>query len=249
MAEEHVSKSYIVENEWTCGSCQTVNKGRDLKCTKCGAPKGKDEKDSVDINSAQAVQDEKLINMANAGANWVCGYCGAQDRYSSSRFSWRRNAVSPSTARRRRFRWFHEASATPDSTSTACSRWSMSLVCGVAAVPAAWALARATASENVSWSSVGTYVREKRALSLPAAIHKMTWLAAQRFGFKDRGRIAKGFKADITVFDPAKVQDHATTSQPEAKPDGIPLVIVNGKVVLQDGAPTGVHSGVAIRNG
>jgi hypothetical protein len=78
--KEHVSRTYVVENEWKCGTCGEVNKGRDLKCTKCGAPKGKAEKDDVNIDAAQAVQDEKLLKMANAGANWVCGYCGAQDR-------------------------------------------------------------------------------------------------------------------------------------------------------------------------
>jgi N-acyl-D-amino-acid deacylase len=91
------------------------------------------------------------------------------------------------------------------------------------------------------------YVREKHAITLAEAVHKMTMLAAKRFGFRDRGRIAKGMKADITVFDPEKVQDQATTASPEAKPDGIPIVIVNGQVVLDHGDPTGVHSGVAIR--
>jgi len=91
------------------------------------------------------------------------------------------------------------------------------------------------------------YVREKHVITLAEAVHKMTMVAAMRFGFKDRGRIAKGMKADITVFNPETVQDRATTAHPQAKPDGIPIVIVNGQIVLQDGNPTGVHSGVAIR--
>lgn len=92
------------------------------------------------------------------------------------------------------------------------------------------------------------YVRETRALSLPEAIHKMTLLTAQRFGLKDRGRISKGFKADITIFDPKKVKDMATTKDPQAKPEGIPMVIVNGQIVLDHDKLTGVHSGVPIRH-
>ncbi len=91
------------------------------------------------------------------------------------------------------------------------------------------------------------YVREQHVISLAQAVHKMTALAAARFGFADRGRVAKGMKADLTIFDPATVQDHATTADPQAKPDGIPMVIVNGQAVLENGNPTGVHSGVAIR--
>lgn len=94
---------------------------------------------------------------------------------------------------------------------------------------------------------LGVFVREKHVISLPVAIHKMTMQAAQRFGFPDRGQIKKGMKADITIFDPATVLDHATTRDPQAKPTGIPMVFVNGKMVLKNGEPTGVHSGVAIR--
>lgn len=90
---------------------------------------------------------------------------------------------------------------------------------------------------------LGVYVREARLLSLSEAIRKMTSQPAARFGFKDRGRIAPGMKADITLFDPSKVIDTATTSSPWSAPLGIPTVLVNGVPVLLNGKITGAHPG------
>jgi N-acyl-D-aspartate/D-glutamate deacylase len=79
---------------------------------------------------------------------------------------------------------------------------------------------------------LGRYVREQRALPLMDAIAKMTLLPAQRLGIANKGRIAIGADADITVFDPARVTDRATFDKPAQYSEGIPYVIVNGTVVV-----------------
>jgi N-acyl-D-amino-acid deacylase len=94
---------------------------------------------------------------------------------------------------------------------------------------------------------LGRYVRERKVLTLPQAIRKMTSVPASRVRILDRGRIAEGLAADIVVFDPASVADTATFEQPFSYPAGIRIVIVNGTVALRDGqrAPTG--TGKALR--
>jgi len=94
---------------------------------------------------------------------------------------------------------------------------------------------------------LGRYVREQRALTLEAAIHKMTGLPAARFGFARWGRVAPGFQADLVLFDPKTVLDKATTADPAAAPVGLPDVFVNGALVLDNGAFTGAHPGEALR--
>ncbi|HLJ54619.1 MAG TPA: D-aminoacylase [Chthonomonadaceae bacterium] len=95
---------------------------------------------------------------------------------------------------------------------------------------------------------LGVYVRERHVLTLPQAVHKMTGLPAQRMGFRDRGHIAHGMKADIVVFDPATVRDTATTANPQSPPVGIPYVFVNGQLVVDNGAVTGRHPGAVLRH-
>jgi N-acyl-D-amino-acid deacylase len=95
---------------------------------------------------------------------------------------------------------------------------------------------------------LGAYVREMHALPLEQAVHKMTGLSAQRMGFVDRGRIAPGMKADITLFNPWTVRDTATVDHPSAAPIGIPYVIVNGRIVLEEGKFTGVKPGMVLRH-
>lgn len=90
---------------------------------------------------------------------------------------------------------------------------------------------------------LGRYVRERGTIPLSEAIRKMTLLPATRFGLKDRGLVAKGKKADLVLFDPSTVRDTATTASPEAKPLGLPTVIVNGVPVLRDGTITHAHPG------
>ncbi|MFN3652723.1 MAG: N-acyl-D-amino-acid deacylase family protein [Armatimonadota bacterium] len=87
------------------------------------------------------------------------------------------------------------------------------------------------------------YVREQRLLTLEEAVWKMTGFPAQRMGFRDRGRIAPGLAADLTVFDPATVRDAATYEDPCRPPEGIPFVVVNGALVVDGGRHTGTLAG------
>jgi N-acyl-D-aspartate deacylase len=86
-------------------------------------------------------------------------------------------------------------------------------------------------------------VREEKVLSLEAAVHKMTGLAARNYGLADRGLLKPGFKADIVVFDPEQVADCATFEQPVQDSVGIERVFVNGECVWQDGATTSARPG------
>jgi N-acyl-D-amino-acid deacylase len=94
---------------------------------------------------------------------------------------------------------------------------------------------------------LGRYVREEKLLSLELAIHKMTGLAAQNVGLRDRGRIAPGFVADLVVFDPATVMDGSKVGDSEAPPKGVPAVMVSGVWVVEDGKVTGAHPGKVLR--
>jgi N-acyl-D-amino-acid deacylase len=91
------------------------------------------------------------------------------------------------------------------------------------------------------------YVRERKALTLEQAIHKMTALPASRIHLRDRGRLAKDMAADVVVFDPATVADRATFEEPFQYPSGIDTVIVNGVVSLRDGERSDRHTGRALR--
>jgi N-acyl-D-amino-acid deacylase len=93
------------------------------------------------------------------------------------------------------------------------------------------------------------FVREERFLALPDAIRKMTSFPAQRLGLPDRGLLRDGFKADVVVFDPRTVKAPATRTQPKQFPIGIPYVIVNGTVVVDQGRHTGALAGRALRRG
>ncbi|MBZ5516045.1 MAG: D-aminoacylase [Acidobacteriia bacterium] len=90
---------------------------------------------------------------------------------------------------------------------------------------------------------LGYYVREKKVLTLPETIRKMTSLAAEITGLTDRGLLRPGMAADITVFDPATVADRATFEDPLQYSVGIEYVIVNGTVVLKKGEHTGAKPG------
>jgi N-acyl-D-amino-acid deacylase len=94
---------------------------------------------------------------------------------------------------------------------------------------------------------LGRYVREQHVLSLEAAIHKMTLMSAEQLSLKDRGRIAKGYVADLVLFDPATIRDESTIEHPDAPPSGIPDVMVSGVWVVADGKVTGAHPGHVIR--
>jgi len=93
------------------------------------------------------------------------------------------------------------------------------------------------------------YVREIGALSLTDAIAKMTGRSAAQLGLKDRGIVATGRKADITVFDPASVQDRGVPGDAARTPTGIAYVIVNGEIVLDNGTMTKTRPGRGIKRG
>jgi N-acyl-D-aspartate/D-glutamate deacylase len=94
---------------------------------------------------------------------------------------------------------------------------------------------------------LGHYVRELRWLSLPEAIRKMTSFPASRFKLQDRGLIRPGFKADVVLFDPARVIDRATFKDPQLVADGVRRVFVNGVEVWSEGKVSGERPGRALR--
>lgn len=93
---------------------------------------------------------------------------------------------------------------------------------------------------------LGRFRREFGTLSLEATVERMTDRPARRFGLTRRGRIEKGWFADITVFDADHVMDNATYENPRQFPTGIPFVIVNGAVAVDNEACTGVLAGQAV---
>jgi N-acyl-D-amino-acid deacylase len=96
---------------------------------------------------------------------------------------------------------------------------------------------------------LGHYTRDLGIISLQEAVRKMTSAPAQKLGLKDRGLIIESYKADITIFDPEKVKDVATFINPQRYPQGIPYVIVNGEIVIQEREHTGALPGRALRKG
>jgi N-acyl-D-amino-acid deacylase len=86
---------------------------------------------------------------------------------------------------------------------------------------------------------LGTYIGEKKLVSLPEAIKKMTSLPAAKMKLKDRGCIKKGHFADLVVFDPENISDKATYTEPKQYPEGIDYVIVNGRIVIDHDKHTG----------
>ena len=94
---------------------------------------------------------------------------------------------------------------------------------------------------------LGHYVRGEHLLSLEAAIRKITSLPAQREHLEGRGLLKPGYFADITVFDPATLIDHATFTKPDQLSDGIDYTIVNGQVEYDQGKLTGATAGRVLR--
>ena len=90
---------------------------------------------------------------------------------------------------------------------------------------------------------LGVYVREKKALGLEEAIRKMSAFPATRLRLTDRGILRPGMKADIAIFDPARVRDTATFEKPHAYAEGFSHVIVNGQVVFENEKMTEARPG------
>jgi N-acyl-D-aspartate/D-glutamate deacylase len=95
---------------------------------------------------------------------------------------------------------------------------------------------------------LGRYVREQAVIGFSEAIHKMSQMPADRIGLADRGRIREGAFADITVLDPETIIDVATFKNPHQLSVGVHYVLVNGVMVLQDGAMTGARPGRVLRS-
>jgi len=87
------------------------------------------------------------------------------------------------------------------------------------------------------------YVRDEHRLTLAEAIRKLSAMPAQNMSLKDRGMLKKGYFADIVVFDPATIQDHATFEKPAQLATGVNDVIINGGFALKDGKATGAATG------
>jgi len=94
---------------------------------------------------------------------------------------------------------------------------------------------------------LGRYVREQGVLSLEEAVRKMTSLPAEKLRLRSKGVIAEGFDADITVFDPESILDNATYGNPRQYSTGVRWVLVNGRVVVENGKHTGQRPGQTIR--
>jgi N-acyl-D-amino-acid deacylase len=94
---------------------------------------------------------------------------------------------------------------------------------------------------------LGRYVRDSKVASLEDAIRRLTRLPAQNFGLRDRGCLDAGCYADLVVFDPARIADHATFAEPHQYSTGVEQVFVNGVQVLRDGEHTGATPGRVVR--
>jgi N-acyl-D-amino-acid deacylase len=94
---------------------------------------------------------------------------------------------------------------------------------------------------------LGRYVREQHLLTLEDAVRKMTSAVAVRLGIERRGLIAPGYFADLAIFDAERVIDRATYAHPAQLSEGIRFVLVNGVVVVENGAHTGAKPGRVVR--
>ena len=94
---------------------------------------------------------------------------------------------------------------------------------------------------------LGKYVRDEKALSLAEAVRRLSLFPAQNLNLRERGALRPGWVADVVVFDPATIQDHATYDQPHQYATGMRHVFVNGVAVIRDGEHTGAKPGRFVR--
>jgi len=90
------------------------------------------------------------------------------------------------------------------------------------------------------------YVGELGLLTLEEAVHRMTGMVARKLGMRDRGVLAPGAAADVVVFDPRAIKDHATYADPRRSPEGVAHVFVNGAWTVRDGKHTGARAGTVL---
>ena len=90
---------------------------------------------------------------------------------------------------------------------------------------------------------LGRYVRDQQVMPLAEGIRRLTSLPIKQLGLKGRGRLAANYMADVVVFDPAKITDHATFDKPHQYATGVSEVLVSGKAVLRGGEHTGARAG------
>jgi hypothetical protein len=86
---------------------------------------------------------------------------------------------------------------------------------------------------------LGKYVRDEKATTLASAVHRLSGRPAANLGLHDRGMLKPGYYADVVVFDPATIGDHATYESPRQFATGVEHVLVNGRLALMDGRPPG----------
>jgi N-acyl-D-amino-acid deacylase len=94
---------------------------------------------------------------------------------------------------------------------------------------------------------LGHYVRDEKLISLAEGVRRLTSLPAENMKLDRRGALKRGYFADVVIFDPAKIQDHATYERPHQYSTGVTHVFVNGVQVLKNGEHTGVKPGQVVR--
>ena len=94
---------------------------------------------------------------------------------------------------------------------------------------------------------LGRYVRDEGLIPLAEAIRRLTRLPAENLKLRERGALETGYHADVVVFDPAAIRDHATFAEPHRYATGVRHVLVNGTFVLRDGEHTGATPGRVVR--
>lgn len=94
---------------------------------------------------------------------------------------------------------------------------------------------------------LGKYVRDEKVISLEEAIRKLTSFPCENLKIKKRGWLQSGYFADLVIFDPATIQDHATFEKPHQYSEGVKHVVVNGVQVIKDGKHTGAKPGRSVR--
>ena len=94
---------------------------------------------------------------------------------------------------------------------------------------------------------IAKYVREDHALTLEDAVRRMSSMPAHRLGIRDRGLIVPGMAADLLIFDPEKIRDEATFTEPMKHATGIDYVLVNGVPVIDEGEFTAIRPGRLLR--